>query len=124
VWPETNFRDAFVMWREIGVDYEGGVLDLPARAAIHLAHRIGALTVLVVLGVLAIRLLRSPVLRQDGAVLGALLAAQIALGIQNVLLFLPLANAVAHNGMAALLLAMVAWLTWRSAPAPLADLTR
>jgi len=41
-----------------------------------------------------------------------------------VLLFLPLANAVAHNGMAALLLAMVAWLTWRSAPAPLADLTR
>lgn len=113
-WPETNFRDAFVMWREIGVDYEGGVLDLPARTAIHLAHRIGALTTLIVLGLLAIRLLRSQELRQDGGVLGALLAAQVALGIQNVVLFLPLANAVAHNGMAALLLAMTAWLTWRS----------
>ena len=48
-WPETNFSEAFVLWREIGVDYEGGVLDQPARAAIHLTHRIGAVITLFVI---------------------------------------------------------------------------
>jgi cytochrome c oxidase assembly protein subunit 15 len=26
-WPAHDFREAFVLWRGIGVDYEGGVLD-------------------------------------------------------------------------------------------------
>jgi cytochrome c oxidase assembly protein subunit 15 len=116
-WPETDFGEAFVLWREIGVDYEGGLLDLPARTAIHLAHRIGALVVLAVLGLLAVRLLRRPATRAEGATLAALLAAQILLGIQNVVLSLPLPNAVAHNGMGALLLAMMLWLTYRSGAA-------
>lgn len=116
LWPETNFREGFVLWREIGVDYEGGVLDLPSRTAIHLAHRIGALTTFIVLGVLAVALLRTPVLRREGAALAVLLCVQILLGIQNVVLFLPLANAVAHNGVGALLLAIMLWLAWRSTP--------
>jgi cytochrome c oxidase assembly protein subunit 15 len=114
LWPATDFGEAFVLWREIGVDYEGGVLDLPARAAIHLAHRIGALVTLLVLGLLAARLLRAPALRREGAVLAVLLGAQILLGIQNVVLHLPLPNAVAHNGTGALLLATMLWLTYRS----------
>jgi cytochrome c oxidase assembly protein subunit 15 len=116
LWPATDFGEAFVLWREIGVDYEGGVLDLPARTAIHLAHRIGALATLLVLGLLAVRLLRAPALRREGAVLAVLLGAQILLGIQNVLLGLPLLNAAAHNGTGALLLAMLLWLTYRSRP--------
>ena len=44
--------------------------------------------------------------------------AQVALGVQNVVLQLPLINAVAHNGMGALLLAMMLWLTYRSALRP------
>src|SRR6185312_9547347 len=44
-WPATDFHQAFVLWRRIGVDYEGGVLDAPARTAIQLAHRIGAFVV-------------------------------------------------------------------------------
>lgn len=113
-WPATDFSEAFVVWREVGVDYEGGVLDLPARTAIHLAHRIGALAALVVLGLLAVRLVRRPASRPAGATLVVLLAAQILLGIQNVVLSLPLANAVAHNGVGALLLAMMLWLVYRS----------
>lgn len=113
-WPATDFGEAFVLWREVGVDYEGGLLDLPARTAIHLAHRIGALVALAVLGLLAVRLLRRPATRVEGATLAALLAAQILLGIQNVVLSLPLPNAVAHNGMGALLLAMMLWLVYRS----------
>ena len=120
IWPDANYAEGFVLWREIGVDYEGGVLDMPARIAIHMAHRVGALITFVVLGILALRLIRNRALRQDGMVLGALLLAQVVLGIQNVLLQLPLLNAVAHNGMGALLLAMMLWLTYRSAlrPAP------
>ncbi len=117
-WPEANYRDGFVLTREIGVDYEGGVLDLRSRIAIHLTHRIGALITLIVLGILAIRLLRRPPARRSGMVLGVLLLVQVALGIQNVVLNLPLVNAVAHNGTGALLLAVMLWLTYRSSTTP------
>lgn len=112
--PETNFRDGFILWREIGVDYEGGVLDLPSRTAIHMAHRIGALVTFLLLGILALRLLRLPACRKGGTVLAAVLLAQVTLGILNVIMFLPLPIAVAHNGTGALLLAVMLWLTYRS----------
>ncbi len=109
-WPNTDFGDGFVLWREIGVDYEGGVLDLPARTAIHMAHRVGALVTLVLLGVLALSLLRSPACRKGGSLLGVVLLAQITLGILNIVLYLQLPNAVAHNATGALLLAVMLWL--------------
>jgi cytochrome c oxidase assembly protein subunit 15 len=113
-WPEMNFKDGFVLWREIGVDYEGGVLDLPSRTAIHMAHRIWALAVVGALGVLAFGLLRHRETRLGGALLGGVLLAQVTLGILNVWLFLPLPNAVAHNGTGALLLATTVWLLHRA----------
>ena len=117
-WPEANFSDGFVIWREVGVDYEGGVLDLRARVAIHLAHRIGAAVTFIILGLLAIKLISLPAARKEGLTMGALLLAQVTLGIQNVVLQLPLVNAVAHNGMGALLLASMLWLLYRSAARP------
>ncbi|MBT8058281.1 MAG: COX15/CtaA family protein [Xanthomonadales bacterium] len=113
-WPDMDFAEGFVMWREIGVDYEGGVLDLPSRTAIQVTHRIGAAVVLVLLGFLALRLLGSAATRGSGALLGTVLTAQLALGILNVVLFLPLPNAVAHNAVGALLLATVLRLLYRS----------
>jgi cytochrome c oxidase assembly protein subunit 15 len=104
-WPDTNFREAFVLWREVGVNYEGGVLDQPSRVAIHLTHRIGAVVTLIVLVVLALRLFKVPKLRAGGQLLMVLVLSQFTLGILNVALYLPLANAVAHNAGAALLLA-------------------
>ena len=39
-----------MLWRGLGIDYEGGVLDGPARVAIHYSHRLGAyLTALVLM---------------------------------------------------------------------------
>ena len=35
-------KEGFILWRGIGIDYEGGVLDNPARVAIHFTHRLGA----------------------------------------------------------------------------------
>ncbi len=107
MWPDSDFREGFILWREIGVDYEGGVLDLPARVAIHITHRTGALLVFIILGWLAFKLLRNTETQAGGYLLATLLVAQVTLGILNILLYLPLPNAVAHNGVGALLLAMM-----------------
>jgi len=104
-WPDANFREGFILWREIGVNYEGGLLDQPSRVAIHLAHRIGAVITLSVLITLAFRLFKIPRLRTGGQVLMSLVLVQFTLGVLNIVLYLPLPNAVAHNAGAALLLA-------------------
>ncbi len=103
-WPPHDFREGFVVWRGIGVDYEGGVLDGAARIAIHMTHRMMAGVVFLYIGWLAIRLMRSPGLRGFGGLLAVLLLAQVSLGIANVHFALPLKVAVLHNAGAALLL--------------------
>jgi cytochrome c oxidase assembly protein subunit 15 len=103
-WPATDFRQAFILLRHIGVDYEGGILDGPARTAIQLVHRIGALVVFAHVLPLAIRAIRTRVLRNYGFAVGGLLVAQVCLGISNVVFGLPLPVAAAHNAGAALLL--------------------
>ena len=105
--PVADFREGFVLWRELGVDYEGGVLDNPARVAIHFTHRLGAIAAAVVLGLLGWMMARRPRLRPDGiAVLGAL-GVQLVLGASIIIYSVPLSIAVAHNGVAALLLLAV-----------------
>jgi len=107
LWPEMDFRNAFVLWRGLGIDYEGGVLDHPARVAIHYTHRIGAVIAALALGFAAWRAMRatgSRPVRIAGTVLGVVLVTQLLLGPAMVLMRLPLALATAHNGIAALLL--------------------
>jgi cytochrome c oxidase assembly protein subunit 15 len=116
-WPAHDFRQGFVLWRGIGVDYEGGVLDGPARVAIQLAHRAMAVLVFGHLLMVAIRMLRTPGLVFWGLLLGLLVCAQVALGIGNVVLGLPLWTATAHTaGAAALLFVIVGLLTRLRAP--------
>ena len=103
-WPPTDFHSGFVLWRGIGVDYEGGVLDGSARSAIQLVHRLGALVVFVYGMTLALRARCVRETRQLALALVAALLLQAALGIGNVVLGLPLAVAAAHNAGAALLL--------------------
>ncbi|HEX2082036.1 MAG TPA: COX15/CtaA family protein, partial [Xanthomonadaceae bacterium] len=103
-WPPHDFREGFVLWRGIGVDYEGGVLDGEARIAIQLAHRLMAVVAFAALVAFALRLWRTAGMRGWGTVLALLAVAQVALGIANVKLGLPLTVAVLHNAGAALLL--------------------
>ena len=103
-WPPHDFREGFVLWRGIGVDYEGGILDGQSRIAIQLAHRMMAVVVFAYLLWLAVKLLRTPGMRGWGGLLVALTFAQVALGIANVKLGLPLTVAVLHNAGAVLLL--------------------
>lgn len=105
--PPADFANGFHLTQHIGPNYLGGQLDSDARTAIHLTHRIGALLVTLVLLGLAWQLKVVGMTRLAGLVLIAL-AAQITLGISNVLFHLPLPVAVAHNaGGAALLLTIV-----------------
>ncbi|HPF58734.1 MAG TPA: COX15/CtaA family protein [Candidatus Competibacteraceae bacterium] len=105
-WPPTDFREAFTLWRGLGISYEGGVLSNDARVTIHLVHRLGAIVVLLYLSWLVWRLIvtESRMLQRAGIAIGVLLAFQLSLGIANVVMQLPLPVAVAHNGGAALLL--------------------
>lgn len=114
--PPTDFSSAFVLWRGIGVDYEGGVLDAAARTAIQLAHRGGAVVVFVYGLTLAIVALRRRETKALGIAIALALVLQVALGIGNVMLGLPLPVATAHNGVAALLLALLLALTVRLRP--------
>jgi len=116
-WPAMDFHQAFIVLRHIGVDYEGGILDGPARTAIQLVHRIGALVVFAHVLPLAIRAMRSRVLRNYGFAIGGFLIAQVCLGISNVVFGLPLAVAAAHNACAALLLLSLLALAVRLRPA-------
>ena len=112
-WPDTDFAEGFVLWRGIGVDYEGGVLDASARAAIQIAHRIGAAVVSAYFLFLGFRLAFAPGFRTSGVVLLVLLSAQVALGIANVVMGLPLYVATAHLLVAVLMLFTVVTLLAR-----------
>ncbi len=103
--PKMDFDNAFHTVRELGVTAAGAPLSQEALNAIQWSHRAGALATLAFLGALALCALRIPSLRTVGAVLLVLLVAQVALGIANVLLRVPLVLAAAHNAGAALLLA-------------------
>jgi cytochrome c oxidase assembly protein subunit 15 len=113
-WPEqADFAEGFVLWRGLGIDYEFGILEAPARVAIHYVHRLGAFVTFLVLGFVAIGFLRNASmqtpddLRRAGQWVLVALIAQVSIGIGVVWFGLPLWLATAHNGVAALLLLSV-----------------
>jgi heme a synthase len=117
-WPEMDFANAFnLTHHDIGPNYLGGMLYGEARTAIHLTHRLGALTVTLILLTLAWQLWRNGLPRLAGLLVAAL-ALQISLGISNVVLNLPLAVAVAHNGGGALLLLVTVLTNHHLRPSP------
>lgn len=111
-WPaEADFAEGFVMWRGIGIDYEGGILEAPARVAIHFVHRLGAVTAATVVSIVVLlywsRFPNWRAMRSACLLVLAALVAQLSLGLATVGFGLPLPVATAHNGVAALLLLSV-----------------
>lgn len=115
-WPTMDFDSAFQFVHHTGVDYEFGTLESPARTAVQVTHRIGALIVGTYLIGLFLLLLVQPQRKFAGlaGILLLVLATQITLGILNVVMALPLSIAVAHNLVAALLLLTVITINHRS----------
>jgi heme a synthase len=90
--------------------YEYGVLSFDARMTIHILHRLGALVTAILLGTLAVLgwfWARTLLIRGMALGLGLLLCVQIGLGLINVIAWLPLLNALAHNLVAANLLMLL-----------------
>jgi cytochrome c oxidase assembly protein subunit 15 len=105
--PEADYRDAFVLWRGLGINYEGGVLQHPARVAIHFTHRVGAIVATLALLFAALVALRSThEVHTRWAAVAVMLALglQLLIGISMVMRGFPLWLATAHNAGAALLL--------------------
>ena len=121
-WPDGDFAAGFRLWQESDSGFEGGVLTVEARVAIHVVHRIGALvTVLYLGGLCTVVMWRAgPDRGLAAATLSvlALLVVQAVLGVANVWLGLPLGVAVAHNAAAALLLLALVTMHHRSGPRP------
>lgn len=113
-WPHADFRHAFVLWRGLWVDYQGGILANPARVAIHFAHRLGALTVTLVFLATSLFVIGRPSLaaaRPRAYLVLAALGLQLAIGISMVLETFPLWVTTAHTAGAALLLMAILALT-------------
>ena len=116
--PEAKYQDAFVLWRGLGINYAGGVLDHPARVAIHFSHRAGAVVASVLLLLAAFASFRGlgagP--RWAGVLVVAALAAQISIAVFMVLRAFPLELAAAHNAGAALLVGATVYLNRKLRP--------
>jgi len=110
--PDMDFEQGFHVLRELGMTADGEALSNDALNAIHWAHRVGALATVALVGIAGLVTLRNASLRRLGAAVLMLLLAQAMLGIANVLASLPLAVAVAHNGVAALLLCLMVMLNF------------
>ena len=102
-WPTMDFVQA-LYWGPLGVDYEYGVLENPARAGIQMMHRIGALITTLLIATLIYLFRDYTHLKSSLLLIGGLLIAQVTLGILNVLLSIPMVVAILHNAVALLLL--------------------
>jgi cytochrome c oxidase assembly protein subunit 15 len=113
-WPRADFSHAFVLWRGLWINYQGGILANPARVAIHFAHRLGALTVTLTFLAAALLVISRPSLaaaRPRAYLVLAALGLQLAIGISMVLETFPLWLTTAHTAGAALLLMAILALT-------------
>lgn len=107
-WPDgMDFSEAFILWRGLDINYTGGVLEHPARVAIHFSHRLGALlaSLAVLLAAwLSFRAAPTALVRRGaGWVVGAL-TLQWLIAIFMILEAFPLPLAAGHNAGAAILL--------------------
>jgi heme a synthase len=108
-WPQMDAAHGFTLLRHLGQTAQGGALAFDALVAIHMAHRLFAVVVVLVLVALAVALRRSgdDAARRYGLVLAGVLLWQLASGLSNVVLGWPIAAALAHSAGAAVLVAVL-----------------
>lgn len=116
-WPDMDFKQGFNLFQQIGPNYLGGVMDSNARTAIHMAHRIGAIITAIFLTLFCLSFLRSKLeyinksgqqlIKNSAIAILVVLIIQLSLGVSNILWFIPLPIAVAHNACGALLLILL-----------------
>lgn len=113
LFPHMDFVNGFTLWRDLGMTDKGEYLPFPALTAIHWAHRMFAIAVILIVAGVALASLKADALRKNGRWLLFAIAAQFTTGVLTVFLDFPLALAVIHNGGAALLLFLLVLLNYR-----------
>jgi len=106
--PTLHFSKGFYLFSPLGTNYQGGVLGSDARVTIAFIHRLGAAITFAYVLFLSIALLlnvTNRALRRVAWLAIFLVCMQCFLGIMNVIYLLPIEVAVAHNGVAAMLMA-------------------
>lgn len=101
--PAFDFSKALNLFGGITFDNPLTFMDHSARMTIHMLHRIGAIFATIAVIALSISLLKRRLLVLSAILIG-LVCLQVSLGITNIVNSLPIHVAVAHNGVAALLL--------------------
>ena len=123
VWPETAWQEGFILWRQLGLNAQGEFISPIALQTIHWAHRVFAIAVLAVLGLLAwsgLQVSKTSLgtVNQFSRLLFVLLILQLLTGISNVVFQWPLVAALMHTaGSAALVFCLVRlsyWASWSS----------
>lgn len=104
MFPPMDFMSAFQLWGHGVTNYEFGILGNDARVTIQWTHRLGAYITIAVLMFMLFKIWQYKRFRKILKVIAALLALQVVLGISNVLFSIPMPIALAHNGVAVLLL--------------------
>ena len=115
-WPEMDFASGFNVFQEVGPNYLGGQMEAASRVAIHMAHRIGAIVVAAYLIYMLFRIFKvagNTPMKSLAVLIAHLIVIQICLGLSNVIFDLPLAVAVSHNAVGALLLLSLITLNYR-----------
>jgi cytochrome c oxidase assembly protein subunit 15 len=116
--PEMDFANGFTLWRHLGLTADGEFLSFQALTAIHWTHRSFAFVVIAFIVWLACKAMRTDGLRSTGRWLLIIVGLQLLTGLSTIFLNWPLAIAVAHNGGAALLLALLVMLNYKVRLAP------
>jgi cytochrome c oxidase assembly protein subunit 15 len=108
-WPRMDAAHGFTLFRHLGQTGAGDALSFDALIAIHMAHRLFAVAVVLALGGLILALRRSgdTTARRYALALGALLLWQLASGLSNVVLGWPIVAALAHSAGAAALVGVL-----------------
>jgi cytochrome c oxidase assembly protein subunit 15 len=123
LWPETEWREGFTFWRELGLNAQGESITPVALQTIHWAHRVFAIVAVLALGFLGVSAIRASDaatknMSRIAKLLLGLLALQAVTGISNVVFQWPLIAALMHTGgSAALVFCLVRlaqWSSWNS----------
>jgi cytochrome c oxidase assembly protein subunit 15 len=107
--PPMDFQAGFSLWRELGKSSDGQFLAIEALRAIHWAHRLGALVVLIILFLVSYKTLKEAItrghvaLRRWAFTLFGLCLLQLMTGMSNIVLDWPIGAALLHTGGAAVM---------------------